>query len=222
MAKRYTDSNKWKKEWFRQLPLVYKLVWIYLLDNCDHAGIWEVEWDVLSIRMKEDIKPTEAYECMKEKITVIDAGKKWFIPDFIEFQYGELNPNNQVHKSVIQILDKYDARQALTCPISGPKQVVASDDVKEVISYFNQVTGSKCKDTTVGNIHPISARLKEGYSVLECKQVILTKYQEWKNDPAMSKYITIETLFRPGKFDKYLNQKSPKEETGIRKYLRKD
>jgi len=32
----------------------------------------------------------------------------FFIPKFIEFQYGELNPSSRVHQSVIKILDKYN------------------------------------------------------------------------------------------------------------------
>jgi hypothetical protein len=40
MAKRFTDTNKWNDVWFSQLPNDYKLVWIYMLDTCDNAGIW--------------------------------------------------------------------------------------------------------------------------------------------------------------------------------------
>jgi hypothetical protein len=39
MAKRLTDSNKWNDSWFTNLPMDIKLVWIYLLDACDHAGV---------------------------------------------------------------------------------------------------------------------------------------------------------------------------------------
>ena len=43
-----------------------------------------------------------------DKIVIFDNGDKWFIPDFIDFQYGELNPNSNVHKSVIALLEKYN------------------------------------------------------------------------------------------------------------------
>ena len=44
-----------------------------------------------------------------EKIVVFDGGNKWFIPSFIEFQYPKgLNPGNNVHDSVLQILNKYN------------------------------------------------------------------------------------------------------------------
>ena len=43
MAKRFTDTDKWKKKWFRELKPISKCFWSYLLDNCNHAGIWEVD-----------------------------------------------------------------------------------------------------------------------------------------------------------------------------------
>jgi hypothetical protein len=43
-----------------------------------------------------------------DKIVIFDNGDKWFIPEFIDFQYGELNPNSNVHKSVIALLEKYN------------------------------------------------------------------------------------------------------------------
>jgi hypothetical protein len=51
MAKRYTDSEKWKKDFIKTLPAEYKLFWLYLLDECDNAGIWHVELDIAEMRL---------------------------------------------------------------------------------------------------------------------------------------------------------------------------
>ena len=45
---------------------------------------------------------------MNGKIYPFADGEKWFIPDFIDFQYGVLNPDNRAHNSVIQLLNKYN------------------------------------------------------------------------------------------------------------------
>ena len=79
-----------------------------------------------------------------------------------------------------------------------------------IINLYNSATNSKCK-LVDSNREPISARLNEGYTVEECKTVITKKNEEWKNTD-MNKYLTIQTLFAKSKFDKYLNQKTKKEE----------
>jgi len=119
MAKRFTDTNKWKKPFIRSLELPYKLFWFYILDDCDHAGIWEVDIEVAEIRTGCAIDEKKALQFFGERILVINENK-WFLPDFIEFQYGELNPQNRLHKSVLDILNKY-LNKGLIRSLQGPK-----------------------------------------------------------------------------------------------------
>jgi hypothetical protein len=107
MAKRFTDTNKWRKEFIRSLQAPYKLLWIYILDECDHAGIWHVELDVASLRIGIELDIKEVIKEFGNHIVIFDDGKKWFIPDFIEFQYGVLNSENRAHQSVLLLLEKY-------------------------------------------------------------------------------------------------------------------
>jgi len=128
MAKRFTDSGKWKKSFFRNLPAHLKLFWIYLLDECNHAGIWEVEIDVASIRTGVELDGLEAtaLEAFGDRVVPIDGGTKWFIPDFIGFQYSQLNEKNRAHKSVLDILQAYDLliyiepKEAPCKPLASP------------------------------------------------------------------------------------------------------
>ena len=55
MAKRMTDTDKWKKRFIRELKPKHKLLWLYILDDCNHAGIWEIDLDVASIRVGEAV-----------------------------------------------------------------------------------------------------------------------------------------------------------------------
>jgi len=55
MAKRFTDTDKWKKPFIRCMKAPYKLLWIYILDECDHAGIWHVDFDVAEIKIGEKL-----------------------------------------------------------------------------------------------------------------------------------------------------------------------
>ena len=108
MAKRFTDTDKWKKGFIKNLPAKYKLLWLYILDDCNHAGIWDTDFEVASIRIGSKINEKEAAQVLGEQIKIFDGGNKWFIPKFIDFQYGQLNENVNAHKSVIKLLDKYD------------------------------------------------------------------------------------------------------------------
>ena len=121
MSKRFTDSEKWKKRFIRNLSPRLKLFWLYLLDDCDHAGIWHVDPEVAAIRLGVEVDMDVAIEAFGDRITVFDDGNKWFIPDFIEFQYGKLSETNRMHKSVISILTQQGVSMPLGCPLEGAK-----------------------------------------------------------------------------------------------------
>jgi len=106
MAKRFTDTDKWKKPFIRGLQGAYKLLWLYILDDCDHAGIWQVDFEVARIRIGEQIDREQAISAFGDRIEIFNNGSKWFLRDFIDFQYGQLNEKNRMHLSVINILDK--------------------------------------------------------------------------------------------------------------------
>lgn len=108
MAKRLSDSAKWNRPFLRKMKSAYKLFWLYLLDECDHAGIWIVDMEIAQIKIGEKLKKELAINCFKGKIIEVDGGEKWFIIDFIDFQYGVLNIENRVHESVIKNLKKYN------------------------------------------------------------------------------------------------------------------
>lgn len=106
MAKRFTDTEKWKKPWFRKLEPKMKCAWQFLLDDCDHAGIWHEDMEMLSHHIGTKITNVELEDTFKGKIFRFD-GDKFFIHAFIEFQYGKLNALNKVHASVMSKLGKY-------------------------------------------------------------------------------------------------------------------
>lgn len=109
MAKRFTDTDKWKKNNFGELSMKMKLVQLYLWDNCDHAGVWDINMGLLKFQIGGEISLEEIRDSFKEKVQILD-GDKLFMPGFIDFQYGELNPLNKVHKSVIDRLNKLNAK----------------------------------------------------------------------------------------------------------------
>ena len=109
MGKRFTDTEKWRKPFVRSLSTEQKLFWLYLLDKCSHAGIWTVDIELANFELGISLNQENLLETFTEKIIVIDEGKKWFIPSFLEFQQPKgLSDSNNAHKSIIDELNKYN------------------------------------------------------------------------------------------------------------------
>lgn len=109
MAKRFIDTDLFKKRFVRSLPAAYKLFWVYLFCECDYAGIWEADVEVAELYCGQKISLEEIKKILKGKLHFFDGESKAFIPDFISFQYGsELNRNNPAHRSVMARLEKYN------------------------------------------------------------------------------------------------------------------
>lgn len=133
MAKRFIDTNIFRKSFIRSLPSSQKLLWIYLFCDCSHAGIWEVDLEVASLFTGCKLK-IEDIKALSNKIKFFDHERKIFIPEFIEFQYGKLRSNNNTHIAVIRDLEKYnlindsleiinnECIEGLTSPLSAPCQ----------------------------------------------------------------------------------------------------
>jgi hypothetical protein len=113
MAKRFTDTDKWKDSWFRKLPHEYQLFWICLLDQVDNAGVWKVDFELVEFFLKHEFDPAATQKIFAERIHVFDGGKKWFVPKFISFQYGHLEENCRPHAFVLKLLKGYGLKEYL-------------------------------------------------------------------------------------------------------------
>ena len=138
MAKRFTDSEKWKRPWFRKLSVEAKLTWFYLLDQCDHCGVWYADFELLSLQVGVEVTEEKIKGWFGSKLTQVD-NDKYHIPSFIEFQYGVLNENNRAHKKVLEFLKKKEgASKPLNSPLEGAK-----DKDKDKVSLFNTKTNKE-------------------------------------------------------------------------------
>lgn len=125
MAKRFTDNQKWNKPFFRSLQPAYKILWLYILDECDHAGIWQIDLDVAKIKTGiANLTLEDVVKYFGDRVVVFDNNEKIFIQDFIDFQYGTLNPVNRAHASVLSLLSKYKLdkkNKGVKSPLQGDK-----------------------------------------------------------------------------------------------------
>jgi len=78
------------------------------------------------------------------------------------------------------------------------------DDVREVLDFLNAATKSHYKPVPA-NLEKIGARINEGATVEEIKQVISRKASEWLGT-TMEKYLRPDTLFNATKYNQYVGQ----------------
>jgi len=131
MAKRFVETDLWKKKWYRKMPPRMKLFYFYLLTNCDHAGMYDVDLELAEFQIGMEVKQQDVDKHFQDHIEVIKEDK-WFIKKFPEFQYGELNPNVKAHASVIKILTRYNCLQRVP---NSYKSVQNKDIDKVKVKY---------------------------------------------------------------------------------------
>jgi uncharacterized phage protein (TIGR02220 family) len=97
-----------------------------------------------------------------------------------------------------------------TEPLSGKPDVSTpqkeeKQSAREVLDFLNAKAGRRYKPLPA-NLRMIAARIKEGATVAECRQVIAKKCREWGTDEKMSEYLRPATLFNATKFAQYVGE----------------
>lgn len=169
MAKRFTDTNKWDKESFSMLPSKMKLVWIFLCDRCDHAGIWDVNLRLLSFFIGEKVHESDLKKYFGDKIQWLSESKV-FLPSFVDFQYGNLNPENKVHLSVINRIEKVGATKDLASPLQGAKDKDKEKEKDKDKDKDKEIEKDKEKEKSEKNEKPSLADLETLYQSYPLKK----------------------------------------------------
>lgn len=117
--------------------------------------------------------------------------------------------NNERFKNEQPIPINYQLTKQLT---TENKDIVEQSSTapipyEEIVQYLNQKTGKNFKSTSKATQRHIRARLAEGFTVSDFKQVIDKKCSDWLRDQKMKEYLRPETLFGT-KFESYLNSKT--------------
>jgi len=85
---------------------------------------------------------------------------------------------------------------------------------QEILEYLNKKAGKKFKISAESNLKIIRARISEGYTLENLKEVVDKKSSEWSSlvfsdgKPA-SNYLRPSTLFASKHFENYLNEEPP-------------
>lgn len=166
MSKRFTDTNKWNKPFFSDLDLKAKLVWLYLLDNCDNTGIYPINLKLMSFQIGFKVDLGMLFSWFGSKIVAIESDKI-FIKSFIDFQYGELNESNNAHKPVIKLLKKIGPIEDLKCSFLGVQDKdTDKDQVKEKVKEKEKKNFEKEIERIYAEHYPLKIGKQKGVEKL--------------------------------------------------------
>lgn len=106
MSKRFIDTGLFDDDWFMDLPKDAKLLWVYFITKCDHAGILKLNEKLC--RVQTDIKDLDTVIKQLGNRLVTVSEHLYFIPKYIDFQYPGF-PNSKVRQqqSAVDILIKH-------------------------------------------------------------------------------------------------------------------
>lgn len=159
-TKRFTAVNKWDQVWFRKLSPKLKCVWMFMVDRCDHAGILEFDLESMSFFIGEEVTLSEIKAHFSEQIEFI-SDEKIIISAFIEFQYGNLNPANRVHKSIINKINSLAEKNKiipLTSPLKGAMEKEEDKDKDNVFNNKKKDVNEFSSILSPAETHDISLR----------------------------------------------------------------
>lgn len=124
MGKRLTATEKWDKAWFRKLTPRHKALWQFLIDRCDQAGMWEIDFDSASHFINDVTPITEAdIKIFGTRVERYSTEKLWIV-DFVSFQCGELSEKSPAHKPIFKLLKKYNLLNRVLATLSHRVQEI--------------------------------------------------------------------------------------------------
>ncbi len=226
--KRFTDTDKWRDPWFRNLSGYAKLLWSYLTENCDAIGLVSVDFRLVSQDCRLAIKEQHLTE-LGDRVETLGSGR-YFLPKFIQFQYGELSADCPPHKTILRLIDTHKLTRsgllyhypnaslvATVAPTYKTRQERKGsgseggaggnpEPAVEVLALLNAQTGRHFRETSV-NLSFIRSRLAEAGVTLDgVKTMVLRQCARWKGTD-QAEYLRPETLFNKTKFDGYYSSK---------------
>jgi hypothetical protein len=120
---------------------------------CDHAGIYKYNRKRLNYHIENADFDSFLTKANGRFIKVSDDA--FFIPKFIKYQYGSLNPSNSAHRGVLKVLDYYGLisegsikglpRGFLAHKDKDKDIHIHKDKVNVIVNDLNTVLGTKYK-----------------------------------------------------------------------------
>lgn len=140
----FTDTEKWDDQWFRALPPVVKLVYLYICDRSDHAGVWEYDEELLALHTK--IKTIDKETWLKHldpKVIVLPNGK-WWIVNYISFQNPRgISKSNKMCVPIYRSIEKNKIEYDIGVEVNAVKEEKSDIDYENIMEAWNKKVGDR-------------------------------------------------------------------------------
>ena len=109
MPKILTECNKWGDNWFMKLSPQAKLIWIYVCENCDKAGVYEKNEALLKMQIgfSDKVNLDVFFSELDERVIWWQDKSRIWIKNYIKHQYGKLSEKSHPHRKVIEKCSEY-------------------------------------------------------------------------------------------------------------------
>lgn len=111
--------------------------------------------------------------------------------------------------SSVSINNGDSAKKGETTSESVSKPDEFSDEIDKIITHLNEKANKSYRLKTEATRKLVRARLRDGYTVEDCKRVIDVKASQWLGTD-WEKFLRPSTLFRGSNFESYVNE-SPRD-----------
>ena len=128
MPKRFTVTEKWNDPWYRTRSAHAKLLWIYLCDVCDVAGVWEIDLGRAAFDTGlSDLNVQGAFKDLTRGY--VRNGRYIWLRNFLKHQSNlPLQKQNNAHKGIIRRLNECKDLSPLILSILNGEDIPLSFD----------------------------------------------------------------------------------------------
>jgi len=208
--KKFIDSNRYKEDFFFNLPGPYKLLWDYINCDCEHNGVWTANFQIAQIMIGVDmpVNKATALELFNDgvgRVVILNNGKQWFLPSYVYFQHGwPIKPNRATEKTIAfiktsgltSIMDSFVSAQNsggenfdLSDPPPRPDQDADFEVTNENKPLGSPLEGGKVKvevkveDKVKVEVQGIGAKSPKNYTPEEALECFTRSYPEYIESP---------------------------------------
>ena len=162
MSTRFSETAKWEDLWFRDLPGVHKLVFLYLVDKCNNAGFWEI--DIAGMVFQTKLEQRHIEGAMKGLARGFIEKDGWiWIRNFLKHQRNlPLRPENPAHRHIIHLIKEKGE--------SFPEAVLLLPDSSEKRGFEGPLK-APCTGTSHVKVTSVSAK-REKFIVPTVEEVV--------------------------------------------------